>query len=115
MQQDLRLLLLVIALAGLGTYLIRVLPMRWHERGQAKGSKTQSVRMLALLQAIGPAAIVALLCISLADLIAKSAWLSDSVHVLLGLIGVVLGHRWAGIALGTLLGVLCYGLSVALI
>lgn len=110
--QNSSVLMLVIALAGLGTYLIRVLPMKWHERGQRQGAKAQSTRLLAVLQAIGPAAIVALLCISLAGLVEPSNWRNDGLCVLLGLLGVMAGHRLGGIAVGTLLGVFAYGLSL---
>ncbi|MCX5591941.1 hypothetical protein [Alcaligenes endophyticus] len=111
--QDITVLMIVIALAGLGTYLIRVLPMKWHERGQQQHSdKAHSTRLIPVLQAIGPAAIVALLCISLAGLLTPPSWLSDSLCVALGLLGVMVGHRLGGIAIGTLLGVLTYGLSL---
>lgn len=102
----------MIMLAGLGTFLIRYLPLRLRSRsGRAGGPDARSV-WSRLFSAIGPAGIVALLVVSLISLVRPEQPWIDGVPVLTGLAGVLLGRRWpGGIAGSTLAGVLAYGLA----
>ena len=54
----------VILLCGAGTFLLRLLPMRWMQRSQ-QGGQTLPPRLMGALQALGPAAIGALLVAAL--------------------------------------------------
>src|SRR3546814_15041643 len=53
----------IIALSGAGTLLIRLLPMTWQDKGIKKAAGRAGLRRM--LDAIGPAAIVALLVAAL--------------------------------------------------
>ncbi|WP_341669581.1 AzlD domain-containing protein [Alcaligenes sp. SDU_A2] len=107
--------ILMILLAGLGTFLIRYLPLRLRSRSGGRGPNTHTV-WSRLFGAIGPAGIVALLAVSLISLVSPQQPWVDGVPVLAGLAGVLLGRRWpGGIAGSTLLGVLAYGLAVWLV
>ncbi|TEA77764.1 hypothetical protein ERE07_13665 [Allopusillimonas ginsengisoli] len=104
----------MIVVCGAGTFLIRWLPMIWHTRGAGRAAQAGVWRRA--LDAIGPSAIVALLTVSLWGLVDIQALVSSAAPVLLGLLGVVLGHRYLhGIAWATLAGVLAYGISVWLL
>lgn len=101
----------MIVLAGLGTFLIRYLPLRLRSRS-GSGPDSQSV-WSRLFSAIGPAGIVALLAVSLISLVRPEQPWVDGIPVLAGLAGVLLGRRWpGGIAGSTLAGVLAYGVAV---
>ncbi len=84
----------------------RLLPLYW--RPLASGSRnTKGVQRL--LDALGPAAITALLVVSL-----WPAWRGDgsaAASAAAGLVAVALAHRWrGGLAWPTLAGVVGYGL-----
>lgn len=107
-------LLLLIVLAGAGTFLIRLLPMLWQAKTR-KGYRRRD-RLRNALEAIGPSAIVALLAVSLWEMIAAHVSPQSSVPVAVGLLGVWLGKRVLGsIAWATLSGVLAYGLTLWLL
>lgn len=95
-----------------GTFLIRFLPMLWRQKG-AGGRTPARHAMLSALDAIGPAAVVALLVATVWSLIVPGSIAHDSVAVAAGLIGVVLGKRFLrSIAWATLAGVAAYGLAL---
>ncbi|WP_353147930.1 AzlD domain-containing protein [Pollutimonas bauzanensis] len=104
-------LLWVIALSGAGTFLIRLLPMLWQEKGVKSAWSRGGLRNA--LDAIGPSAIVALLVVSFWGMLAPSPSLHNGLPIVIGLAGVVLGKRLLGtIAWATLSGVLAYGLTL---
>jgi len=107
---------LALVLAGLGTYLIRYLPLR-HAAwllGEGEGKDGGERPLTRALAAIGPAAVVALTTLSLFELARPAAasgtaqgWLA----LALGGLAVWLVHRLSGaVALATLAGALVYGL-----
>ncbi|EKU30561.1 AzlD domain-containing protein [Alcaligenes faecalis] len=105
--------LLMIVLAGLGTFLIRYLPLRLGGR-QGKVDPSRVSIWPRLFGAIGPAGVVSLLVVSLISLLRPEHMSLDLPPLLAGLAGVLLGRRWpGGIAGSTLTGVLAYGLCVA--
>ncbi len=102
-------LLWVIALSGAGTFLIRLLPMLWQERGLESAWSRSGLRNA--LDAVGPSAIVALLVASFWGMMAHDPTALNALPIVLGLLGVLLGKRLLGsIAWATLSGVLAYGL-----
>lgn len=105
-------LLLVAVLGGIGTLLIRYIPLRLHGQQRAGQSRRKLHQMLA---AIGPAAIVSLLTVSLIAEIEVDSPLRSTVPVLGGLVGVWLGRKLFNhsIAAGTIMGVAVYALCVA--
>ncbi|NYT60900.1 AzlD domain-containing protein [Alcaligenaceae bacterium] len=104
-------LLWVIALSGAGTFLIRLLPMLWQEKGVKSAWSRGGLRNA--LDAIGPAAIVALLVVSFWGMVASQPSVQNMLPIIVGLLGVVLGKRLLGsIAWATLSGVLAYGVVV---
>lgn len=105
-------LLWVVLFSGLGTFLIRLIPMIWQERGAITTSRNGRLRRG--LDAIGPAAIVALLVVSIWGLVdVRTEAVASVVPVVAGVLGVVAGKTWLKtIAWGTLAGVLAYGATV---
>lgn len=104
-------LIWVVALAGVGTFLIRFLPLHWQAKGGAK--RLSKGRLRQALEAVGPSAIVALLIASLWSMVDVSSFTADTVPVAAGLGGVLLGKRYLrSIAWATLVGVLAYGLTI---
>ena len=103
----------VVLLCGLGTFFLRLWPMRWH---QGRGDEAMQPWLRGALQALGPAAIGALLVASLWSQWrwGQPAW--PLMRVVLSLLAIVLARRVAGgVALPTLAGILAYGgLSYAL-
>ena len=105
--------LLMIVLAGIGTFLIRYLPLRLGGR-QGKADPSRFSIWPRLFGAIGPGGVVSLLVVSLISLLRPEHMSLDLPPLLAGLAGVLLGRRWpGGIAGSTLTGVLAYGLCVA--
>ncbi|MGN5536048.1 AzlD domain-containing protein [Alcaligenes sp. Lyrl_28] len=105
--------LLMVVLAGLGTFLIRYLPLRLGGR-QPKADPSRISIWPRLFGAIGPAGVVSLLVVSLISLLRPDQLALDLPPLLAGLAGVLLGRRWpGGIAGSTLLGVVAYGLCTA--
>ncbi|MGO3743564.1 AzlD domain-containing protein [Kerstersia sp.] len=100
---------LIILLCGIGTFLIRWLPMR----GQARVREAAAADGLAqrLLRGIGPAAIAALLAVSFWPMVAQrpDIWQGAAVLLSLGVI-LLLKRRFGGIAGPTLAGAAVYGL-----
>ncbi len=104
-------LLWIIALSAAGTFLIRYLPMRWQEKGVGHGWMHGPVGRA--LDAIGPAAIVALIVVSCGSMLGAPVSARDGAALTLGLIAVAVGKRFLrSIAGATLAGVLIYGLAV---
>lgn len=102
----------VVLLSGIGTFLIRLLPMIWRDRGIRHGAGHDRARRA--LDAIGPAAIVALLVVSFWGLIDVRHALTETVApVAAGVLGVLAGKKYLKtIAWATLAGVLAYGGAV---
>jgi|SRR5699024_2802087 len=102
---------LIVILAGLGTFLLRYLPLR--KTAKPTSSKPRSARSQAFLQAIGPAAITSLLVVSLWPLWTESPPYSAGA-IILALLSIVLIRRFTrDIALPTLMGATVYGLVIA--
>lgn len=101
-------LFLLILICGIGTYLLRWLPLRWQQGG---AYERLHPRLRLALAALGPAAIVALLIASLWPSITHGT-LSAQL-VLTGALAAIALTRalCGGIALPTLGGVLVYGLG----
>lgn len=97
----------IIFLCGLGTFLIRLWPMRWH---QGRGDADMQPWLRGALQALGPAAIGALLVASLWSQWQWGQPLLPLARVLLALAAIVLARRLTGgVAVPTLAGILVYG------
>ncbi|MFT0548286.1 AzlD domain-containing protein [Allopusillimonas ginsengisoli] len=105
-------LLWVVLFSGLGTFLIRLIPMIWQESGVI--NTTNQSRLRRALDAIGPAAIVALLVVSFWGLVdIREDAVASAAPLVAGVLGVVAGKKWLKtIAWGTLAGVLAYGATV---
>jgi branched-subunit amino acid transport protein len=110
-----------IALAcGIGTYAMRVLPLWWRSRRQADAADDTPgrwLRVLALVvHGVGPAAITALLMVSLWPAGGPADWpLRRALAVVAGLIAVAAVKRWrGGLAAPTLAGALVYALALGL-
>ena len=104
-------LIMLLIGAGLGTYLLRYLPMRWYASLE---TVFQRPLVRYVLSALGPAAIVALLVVSLVGLTdAAHRWSaqSDELRIGLALGAMMLSRLWQKNAiLTTLIGVVSYGL-----
>ena len=96
-------LLMLIILAGAGTYLMRLLPMLYGQRLAAgRGAVT------LVLGALGVAAITALIVVSLLDLVGQQAgWMRLLLSALLVLLVLRLARN---VGVATLAGALGYGL-----
>ena len=104
-------LIWVVILCGAGTFLTRFLPMSWRQSGMKRVGGRGTLHNG--LDAIGPAAIVALLVTSFSPLIAPSSFGYDVIPVAAGLLGVLAGKRLiGGIAGATLTGVAVYGAAL---
>ncbi len=100
----------VILVCGAGTFLLRLLPMRWLQRSQ-QGGRTLSPRLMGALQALGPAAIGALLVAALWPQWSWGEPFWQLARLLLAIAAILLARRLAGgIAMPTLVGVLAFGL-----
>ena len=102
--------LLTIVLCGVGTFLLRFLPI-WQARQTTGGART-TPWVQRLLQGIGPAAIMALLVISLWSGIAGPGAHISRILCAFAALATIAGlkKRFGGIALPTLAGALVYGL-----
>lgn len=100
----------LILAAGLGTFLMRYLPLH-HSRERKISSQTESEwRWRAFITAIGPAAITALLISSLAPDLFNDHSL-NMIATLSGVCAVVVIKRYSGgFAVATLAGALVYAL-----
>lgn len=104
-------LVLIIVLSGGGTFLLRFLPI-WRARRQTS-STTTSPRLRAFLQGIGPAAMTALLVVSLWPMLQGSEHGAQALVTAAALATIYLTKRWfSGIALPTLMGALTYGVMM---
>lgn len=106
-------LLWVIAISGLGTVLIRTLPMIW--QGKSPGER-HGRGLRKALNAVGPAAITALLLVSIWDMVTPGNAIETGLPALAGLMGVALGSKYLrSIAWATIAGVLSYGGALVLL
>ncbi|MGO3891227.1 MAG: AzlD domain-containing protein [Paenalcaligenes sp.] len=107
--------LILIALLGcLGTLLIRYVPLRLHGRQRQGQGRRKLHQMLA---AIGPAAIVSLLTVSLIAEVSPQSPILSVLPGAFGLVGVWLGRKLFNnsIAAGTIVGVLAYAACTAML
>lgn len=97
--------------AGLGTYLLRYLPMRWYVTLETVFQRPTFKRVLS---ALGPAAIVALLVVSLVGLTHSEnrwSWQSDELRMGVALMAMLLSRYWyKNTIVTTFVGVMSYGL-----
>lgn len=108
-------LTLIIILSGAGTFLLRLLPI-WQARRKPRAASA-SGRLRAFLQGIGPAAMTALLVVSLWSMMSSEGQPSgQALAALTALTVIALVKHWSsGIALPTLTGALTYGILMHLI
>lgn len=107
--------ILIILLSGVGTFLLRFLPI-WQARRKAAGTASTSARLRAFLQGVGPAAMTALLVVSLWPMLQANTHAAQSLVTLIALTVITLTKRWlSGIALPTLTGALTYGFLMHLL
>lgn len=103
----------LVVLCGIGTFLIRYLPI-WKTRSNTSQSSSQG-RLTRFFQGIGPAAITALVIVSLWPTFAPVFRADAATATVLALMGIVLTKRMtSGIALPTLVGAVLYGLVMHL-
>lgn len=99
--------------AGLGTYLLRYLPMRWFIVMQ---SALERPKLKTVLAALGPAAIVALLVVSLKGLIDFTKIeqsQADLLRIVLSLIAIWLSHKkFKNTIIATFVGVAIYAVML---
>lgn len=100
----------IIALCGAGTFLLRWLPL-WRAR-RHRHTGGAGVTLQKWLEGVGPAAIAALLVVSIWELIAEEARAGRVAMVVLALVCTAVARRLCrgGIAVPTLAGALAYGL-----
>jgi branched-subunit amino acid transport protein len=104
-------LIWIIVLSGVGTYLIRLLPMLWQENTTRTGVRPGNLRYA--LDAVGPSAIVALLVVAFWGMLTPTPSWSAALPIVAGLSGVWLGKvLLKTIAWATLSGVLAYGAMI---
>lgn len=100
---------LIVLLCGAGTFLLRFLPM-WQTRRKS-GTSVLPGRLHHLLQGIGPAAITALLVVSLWPSFVTNYHLDTALGTGLALLSILVIKRLSGgIAAPTLAGAIIYGL-----
>jgi branched-subunit amino acid transport protein AzlD len=104
--------ILTIACCGVGTYLLRYLPL---SRSVPKGRRHPAWN--GFLQAVGPTAIAALVAVSLWGMVSTQALSPKTLAVAIGVLGTLLAH-WLtrkNLVLTVLGGTLAYGVAVALL
>lgn len=105
----------LLAGAGLGTYLLRYLPLRWYAKLQRV---FQRPALRAALIALGPAAIVALLVVSLSGLIdfnTAAQGRADGLRIAFVLGAIWISHKYTkNTLIATFTGVLIYALLLSL-
>ncbi|MFC3340377.1 AzlD domain-containing protein [Paracandidimonas soli] len=109
---------LVIVLCGAGTFLLRFVPL-WRSRSRQQATDAAPDRPSALhrfFQGIGPAAITALLLVSLWPFFVASGSWQKALSAGLALLVIYIGKRLThGLAGPTLLGAGAYGLLMHLL
>ncbi|MDH5859123.1 branched-chain amino acid transport [Lampropedia aestuarii] len=102
--------LITIALCGIGTFLLRWLPL-WQARKNQR-SAPNAARLQKWLTGVGPAAIAALLTVSLWGQLSTDARPGRVAMLVIALACTAITRRMAGggIALPTLVGAIAYGL-----
>lgn len=100
----------LLAGAGLGTYLLRYLPMRWYVLLR---SAFEQPLLRAALTALGPAAIVALLIVSLKGLVRMDeTWQTqqDLLRIIVALAAIAVSRKlYKNTIVATFIGVAVYG------
>lgn len=109
---NLRVALVTIACCGLGTFLLRYLPLL---RRVTTGRRHAAWN--GFLQAVGPAAITALVVVSLWGMVSFQIASPKTLAVTIGVFGTVLAHWLTGknLVLTVLGGTLAYGVAIALL
>ena len=98
----------MILLCGLGTFVIRLWPMRWQ---QQQGDRGMPAWLRGALQALGPAAIGSLLIVSLLPSLLSGEIFTPLLRIIMGIAAIIMARKWiGGVAVPTLVGVLVYGL-----
>lgn len=98
----------IVLLCGLGTFLLRFFPIWKAQRNQQ--SHQASGRVQRFLRGIGPAAITALLVVSLLPIFTATGPSANKFAPVAGLVSIYLTKRWlGGIAGPTLAGAVVYG------
>lgn len=102
---------IAMALVGVGTYLMRLLPTLWMARKLARSKNASSIDNLPIwLTVLGPAMIAAMLGVSLIPAVPSfSTWFATVIGCAVTLL-VWLRTRSLGLPVG--LGVACFGLVV---
>jgi hypothetical protein len=104
-------LIVIVLASGVGTLLLRLLPMLWQEKGM-KEAWRQGARRRAL-DAIGPSAMVALLGVSFWSMLQPAPTVQSLAPIVAGVLGVLVGRKLLhSIAGATLAGVAAYGLTL---
>lgn len=99
----------IVILCGAGTFLLRFLPIWQNRRKKVKSSATSGA-MQRFLQGIGPAAISALLAISLWSMVKGGQGIAPIVTIGLALLSIFLvKQKFGGIGGPTLAGAVVYG------
>lgn len=107
-------LAVIVVLCGAGTFLLRLLPI-WQARRRPRASAA-SGRLRAFLQGIGPAAITALLVVSLWPALKSNEPTLRAMITVLALAIIYAIKRWrGGIAGPTLAGAFVYGILMHLL
>ncbi|VFR46987.1 hypothetical protein BER2_3403 [plant metagenome] len=102
-------LMLIVALCGAGTFLLRLLPL-WQARRRRDVAATDTLRQRRLA-GIGPAAIAALLAVSVWGEVGDAPSWTAGLRLAAAFLVVWAVKRWrSGTALPTLMGALAYGL-----
>lgn len=99
---------LIIVLCGAGTFLLRFLPL-WRNRRKPRGAAAPGP-VQGFLQGIGPAAVSALLTVSLWPMVVNGPGVTSAAATLLALVAMYLvKKKMGGIAGPTLVGAAVYG------
>lgn len=103
--------MMMVLLAGLGTYLIRLLPMVFGDRLLHNGG-----RLTLMLSALGLSSIAALIVVSIQDLWQAAPDLANLISLPVGALGVLLTLRLTrNVGVATLGGAAIYGLAIVLL
>ncbi len=102
---------LIVLLCGLGTFLLRFLPL-WQSRRKRRVAAPGGP-LERLFKGVGPAAITALLVVSLWPSLVVNFHPISALGTGLALLFIfVIKRRWGGIATPTLAGAIVYGLFI---
>lgn len=103
-------MLWILLLCGAATFLLRWLPL-WQARRRGRTARAASPLVQRWLAGVGPAAIAALLAVSISGLLGAEPELGRMASIALALVVICVARMAAGgIALPTLAGALAYAL-----